>query len=515
MSRSKLAVAAALAAATALTAPVALARPAATTSRGPSTTTDPYVIPVADGVSIRSLLTVGDDGSASNGYEMVGIPDGLGALDGRGRTFSVFENQELGGAAGIPRRHGQPGAFVARYEVDAATGEVTAGRDLIDPGVRFYDYATGEYTTTPPAGEPTSFNRFCSGSLTQPGDLFDRRTGRGYRGPLWFANEENGDIGRDFGVTGRGTAQQLPRLGRHSYENTKLAGDTGTRTVLISTDDTAAGQLWVYAGAKRRTGNAFERAGLTNGVLSVIRVAEKVGGKRPATDAEFRATYGTGHAAPVDLTQTDWDQPGADQNADAAKRGLSLNRIEDAGWDPSNPNDLYLLTTEGGDKTPPPGGNPNDAARDGGGLWRLSLEDREHPELGGTLTLLLDGSEAPYLNKPDNLDIDRRGNLLIQEDPGGNAHVARIVAYDIDSGRRGVVATFDPALFAPATPGGSDAAMTTDEESSGIIDASEVLGKGAFLFDAQVHLKHPNPEYVEHGQLLSMRVSDWRAVYGG
>jgi secreted PhoX family phosphatase len=96
-------------------------------------------------------------------------------------------------------------------------------------------------------------------------------------------------------------------------------------------------------------------------------------------------------------------------------------------WDPRNPDDLYFLTTEGGNKTPEPG-NPNNANRDGGGVWRLSLEDRAHPELGGTLTLLLDGSEAPYLNKPDNVELDRGGNLLIQEDPGGNLHVARIVA---------------------------------------------------------------------------------------
>ena len=49
------------------------------TSTGPNTTTKPYVLPVGDGVSVTSLLTVGD-GAASNGYEMVGIPDGLGLV---------------------------------------------------------------------------------------------------------------------------------------------------------------------------------------------------------------------------------------------------------------------------------------------------------------------------------------------------------------------------------------------------------------------------------------------------
>jgi hypothetical protein len=122
--------------------------------------------------------------------------------------------------------------------------------------------------------------------------------------------------------------------------------------------------------------------------------------------------------------------------------------------------------------------------RDGGGLWKLSFEDVEQPWLGGTITLMLDGSEAPFLNKPDNLDIDSRGNLLIQEDPGGNVALARIVAYDIDTGDRGVVAQFDPALFKPVTPGGTNAPFTIDEESSSIIDAREVLGRGWFLLDA-------------------------------
>jgi hypothetical protein len=44
-------------------------------------------------------------------------------------------------------------------------------------------------------------------------------------------------------------------------------------------------KLAVAAALAAASGNAFERAGLTNGVLSVIRVAEKVGGARPATTA--------------------------------------------------------------------------------------------------------------------------------------------------------------------------------------------------------------------------------------
>src|SRR2546421_3335574 len=88
--------------------PAAAAPPRAT---GPNPPTPPYVLPTAPGVTIVSLLTVDDAGSASNGYEMVGIPDGLGARR-TGNTVTVNMNHELPADRGIVRRHGQQGAFV-------------------------------------------------------------------------------------------------------------------------------------------------------------------------------------------------------------------------------------------------------------------------------------------------------------------------------------------------------------------------------------------------------------------
>jgi len=145
----------------------------------------------------------------------------------------------------------------------------------------------------------------------------------------------------------------------------------------------------------------------------------------------------------------------------------------------------------------------------GGGLWRLRFRDVSRPELGGRIELLLDGTEAPFLNKPDNITIDRKGNLLIQEDPGNNAQLARIVAYDTDTGDRGVLAEFDRNRFRTS----GTRFLTQDEESSGIIDARKLLGNGWFLFDAQVHLTHPDADKVEYGQLLAMHVRRFRDVY--
>ena len=507
-----------------LAAPVA-----ASTDRGPSTPIDPYVLPVAEGVHITSLLTVdgmnGDGGAATNGYEMVGIPDGLGAMEGPGRDFTLFMNHELGATQGIVRAHGQRGAFVSRWEIDPKTLEVEKGSDLIQPPVKYWNYVTQQYQDTPsPAGDnprtfgaeqpnitnddfvaqPAALGRFCSGTLSTPGQLYNGRTGRGYFGQMYFPNEETGTEGRGFATLVDGTTKQLPRLGLFSWENLVPAANRSDTTLVMGTEDTVDGQLRAYVGDKRRRGDAFDRAGLTNGVNHVIDlVDETVSG-----DAAFRATYGEGTPAEFDLAEVDWDQSGAAQNLEAQADGLTLNRIEDGVWDPRNPSDFYFATTDGGVLE---AATPERGVRDSGGIWRLSFEDIEHPERGGTLTLLLDGKggeeDAIRLNSPDNLGMDRRGNLLIQEDNGNNRDRGRIIAYQVHTGELGIVAEFDEQRFS------GPSAMTLNEETSGIIDAREVLGRGWWLFDAQVHRNLTDPERVTEGQLMAMRIKRWDDVY--
>jgi len=501
-----------VAGAAAVLVPLAATGAAATptdTGTGPSTETAPYVLPLAAGVDITSLLTVADGGSASNGYEMVGIPDGLGAFARNNGKVATFMNHELPATSGIVRKHGQTGAFVSRLVLKPNSNEIVRGADLIDPGVQYWDYLQGSYEDMPNlAGVQAdgdvfpaylaAFGRFCSGDLTAPGQLYNPTSGRGYDGQVYFANEEVGDEGRAFGVTTRGKAYQLPRLGLFSWENTLAAYNQTDTTMVMGNEDASTGQMWVYSGTKTFFGQPMARAGLTNGADFVIDLLDEA----VDSDAAYRAAYGKGSPQPFDLSEVDWDQSGADQNAEALVEGLTLNRIEDGEFDPNNPNDYYFLTTAGSPQ----------GTRDGGGLWLASFTDIEQPELGGTLTLLLDGTESINLASPDNMTIDQHGNLLIQEDPGGSDILARIVAYRIADGATGAVAEFDPALFAP----GGSGFLTNNEESSGIVDTEDLLGPGSFLFDAQVHVAPPeNPlEYVERGQFLRLQVSDWSAIYG-
>ena len=498
-------------------APAAIAAPG-TGAKGPTTTVNPYVLPVADGVQTTSLLTVGDQPAGST-YKMVGIPDGLGARKLLNGDVQLFMNHELGFDKGVVRAHGQKGSFVSDYRIDPATLAVKSGKDLIDSAarVKYYDYPSGTFGSAPsraggsfPA-QNAAFNRFCSATLTEKGRLLNAGSGKGYDGQIYFGNEEAGNESRTFGILEDGTTKQLPKLGLASWENTVPAPNrTDTTLVQLQEDGGATSQIYSYVGTKTNAmaDDAFDRAGLNNGTLNVVDAADQT----VTNDAEFRAKFGKGVQAPVTLSAINPNQTGAAQNTQATAAGLSLNRIEDGHWDPDNPRDYYFVTTEGGDTTAAPG-TPS-VTRDGGGLWRLRYRSIEDPSLGATLTLLLDGSEAPYLSKPDNMAIDTHGNMLIQEDPGNNAEVARVVAYDINTGRRGVVATFDPAQFTPGAAG----FITADEESSGIIDAKDTLGDGRFLFDAQVHKAIPAPDsggLVEQGQLLSLDVKDFESVYTG
>jgi hypothetical protein len=187
-------------------------------------------------------------------------------------------------------------------------------------------------------------------------------------------------------------------------------------------------------------------------------------------------------------------------------------RPEDSAWDPrvKGAEDLYFVTT----------GNiaTNMSVAVNSRLWRLRFDDLDDPLKGGTIDILLSGKElpGPGWRMFDNITIDRHGRLLLQEDTGNNPWVARIWLYGLETGSLTEIARHDPVLFQPTsaigvTPvTGGPNFVTQDEESSGIIDAEHILGRGWFLFDVQNH-KPVAPAadplgLFEGGQLLAMYV---------
>jgi hypothetical protein len=301
-----------------------------------------------------------------------------------------------------------------------------------------------------------------------------------------------------------GEAWQLPRLGRLSFENAVASPYPQVNTVVVLTDDsslsTAAtgfpSEVYVYVGRKSRHGHPVEQAGLTNGSLYGLTIS--VGGQ-PVTAEDN--TFGLGNATTGYINKGRFDllNLGDVSGLDAA--GLEaasiaggvarLQRCEDGAWDPreTRRHDFYFVTTA----------SETSNCR----LWRLRFDDIEDPERGGTIEILLRGDEGHKML--DNVAIDRLGRILMDEDPGNSSRISKLWLYAIETRELIQVAAHNPKFFDGSTPS-NPSFITQDEESSGIIDAAEVLGEGWFLLDVQAHKPNADPELVEGGQLLALFV---------
>ena len=430
--------------------PVALA---ATSSTGRSSSDPPYLVRHAGGVRFTSLLTVGD---SVGGYRMVGIPDGLGAYDNGDGTFTVLMNHEIPAGEGAVRAHGSTGAFVSKWVINKKTLRVHSGSDLIR---RVYLPVNGQYAVMP----GVEISRLCSADLPARTALDNPRTGKGYPGKIFFNSEEVSG-GRAFGhVVATGDSYHLAELGTANWENILANPSTGDQTLVLGTSDTAGGNVVVYSGTKKTTGNPVEKAGFTGGQRYTISVPalpnEDGAASVPTGPMEFTLSTGTG---------TGWDRP------------------EDGAWDPNNPNDFYFTTTA--------------AFTEHSRLWRLRFNDVDNPTAGGTVQIVLEGpasgSGGPRMM--DNITVTERGRILIQEDPGNQQYLAGAYQYDIASQKLSRVADHDPERFLR----GGSVFDTIDEESSGIIPAP-FLGAGKYLLDVQNHTDLEG-ELVEKGQLLVM-----------
>lgn len=434
-----------------------------------------YMLPAAPGVKVKAILSTGDspnnkpDGTP---YRLVGLPDGTGAFDNGDGTFTWLVNHELPGN-GVPRAHGAKGAFVSKWTIRKADLAVLKGEDLGKQAV-LWNAATSAYQA-PATG--TVFSRFCSAELGAPLAYFNPTSGNGYDAPLFTNGEESGTEGRAVAHDLDGNMWELPRLGKASWE-TYAPSPTGTDvTVAVGTDDAGGGQVYVYVGTKTGSGSAIEKAGLTNGKLYGLRVIGK--------PVEPAAGIPTGEFDLYELGNVqNWTgtQLETESNTNLVTK---FNRPEDVAWDPNHPNDLYFVTTN--------------AFTSPSRLWRARFKDIQNPAAGGTFEMLLDGTEGQKMF--DNMTMDKYGHVYLQEDPGNNVHLARVFRYDIATDTLTTVLQADPAWFDNTIA--SPTFTTLDEESSGVIDASELLGPGWFLASMQVHKASTDAELVESGQLFA------------
>lgn len=427
----------------------------------PSSTQPPYLVPLVSGVEFTAILTAGD--SAPSGtdmqtrYRMVGTPDGLGAYDNGDGTFTLLMNHELGANKGAVRAHGSKGAFVSRWQIRKSDLAVLSGQDLI----RTIHNQNGT--------APTAMRYLCSADLAPVTAYYNHKTGKGWHAGRLFLNGEETADGRAFAHIASGAQQGqshvLGAFGKAAFENLLAHPFEQDKTIVIATDDRQGGKVMVYVGNKQAWGNPVERAGLTNGKTTPIRLGDVLPGRFSLAD----------------------------------NNGTPFARPEDGVWDTLDTLRFYFVTTDKFD------GNPR--------LWELRFDDIRQPEHGGTVRVLLEGAQHG-IKMPDNLTVDEAGNIYIQEDPGDNPHLGALWRYQPKTGKLDKLAQANPEFF---SKNGAHF-LTENEESSGIIDVTslfdDISGYNTrlhryFLLDVQAH--HPisgdmRSEVVQGGQLLLMKV---------
>ncbi|MEW6306962.1 MAG: immunoglobulin domain-containing protein [Verrucomicrobiota bacterium] len=456
-------------------------------TQGPSSSQSPQIEALADGVTFSAILTVGD--SVNNKpdnvtpYRFVGKPDGMGALDNGDGTFTAFINHELSEGEGVARRHGAIGAFVSKWIINKSTLEVMNGSDLIT-NVYVWD---GANFIIP--GTNVVFGRFCSADLPPVSAFYNSTSGNGTQNRIFMNGEEFSTESRAWAHIASGPnagdSWQLPRLGRASWENVVASPYMQDKTIVVGLDDdgTTDSQVYIYIGTKGTTGSDVEKAGLLNGTLYGVAV----------TGLAQETAVTTGGTRNFTLANLGDVSAQTFNGLETLGNGLNVTafmRVEDGHWDPNNPTDFYFLTTA----------SSSLPSR----LWRLRFTDIANPESGGTITMILDGTEGQLMM--DNMTVDGDSNALITEDPGNNARLARVWKYFTGTGGFVALAQSRNDLFTT----GQANFITQDEEVSGIIDVRDILGEGAYLLVNQIHSGAAvgnDVELDEGGQLLVMQVN--------
>jgi len=467
----------------------------------------PYAVGIDGGYHTQRLLSVGDTVPESSNpakqFQMIGIPDGLGAHKGnRGRT-TVFMSHELPYNVVSEPVLGEPlnrGAFVSKLTLDR--------KRKVLSGERAYDTVYLDDTLVGPAATVDNttpgFARFCSGSLAGPAQGFDRF--------IYFANEESGAPNTFDGKGGLSVAifdnqaHGLPYLGRFPWENTLVQSNTGNRTVIMGMEDGPASQdptqvnsqLYLYVGTKDRSRGAsvLKRNGLTGGTLYVFRSRDRARN----SEASFLSgsVQGEWVAIPNAHLLTDAQLEAASDAANA----MIFARPEDGAFNPNQDDEYFFVTT--GEGT----GNAL------GRLYSLKLNRRD-PTDPATLTIAYNADQIIAAGddiaiSPDNIDASRN-YLMIQEDgtTTSRAEMARknrdgsIWRFDLD--KNGVDVSSALRIVELNQPGRDRVPVGPGVwETSGIIDTAKLFGKDSWLFDVQAHspTTAPKPNTVEDGQLL-------------
>lgn len=475
-------------------------------------------------VTVQPLLTVGD--VLPNGYVFESIPDGV-AIDLTGNPrVDVYVNHETS-TVPFSGQTDYTNAMLSKLVLQQGNGRVLDGSLVIPSSANYLRFCSNFY-----AGAAEGFEMPLVFTNEETNDLVNR-TGTAW--PAVAGSEQAGVVVAYNPVTG--LYRSIYGMGRHNHENAVAIPGFG-KAVVLSGDDTfsaPASQLYMYLA------DDAQAVWDDQGDLYAFRVTGKNGSAVDPTYAFNGANdYGeiavgdtlTGEFIPVPSAIALGDQT-ALENWSNTNNVFQFIRVEDLAYDKNTPNVVYFADTgEPRAKYGVPditgrlirsatGGGPFPNGR----IFKMTL-DPSDPTVVTSLEILINGDALgsasagvlSLIHNPDNVETTP-WSLMIQEDPGSqnqyspsdpNGTAARIWRYDLATGGLSVVAVVDQSLTPTANLG--------NWESSGIVDASSMFGRGAFLVTIQAHSLLiqqqviPNPlggtlvQKREGGQLLLLRV---------
>ena len=399
---------------------------------GFKTTKPPYLVPMVPGAAVDPILSAGD---TVGGYQMSGIPDGLGAFKDGGDTLQVMMNHELGRSfPGTP-----PG-------VDARISKVTINRKTHGVLGAQYLFTGQEF-----------FERFCSATL-------EKIKGT----PYYLTGEEAIPTGHDGSSivmnAETGTWTATPHFGHFEHEN--MVPVTGFKKfMLISTEDNfrvgVPSYLFAYIADSWADAVSGDPA---RGSLYVWRALNS---------ADTGSTMTKGSAVQgefVPISQTANVNDATLKAAATASGAFRFARLEDSAVAFQKSGRLFFADT----------GKPGEATVNGR-IYRLDIDPSDPKK--ASVTLVLDSTVDDFAN-PDNLGTSPK-SLMIQEDRENPNRVqyGRVLRYDFNDGSLTPVARVNTTVGLPGS-----------WESTGIVWAGNLLGGGWWLTSVQAHgLTAPQP----------------------
>lgn len=312
--------------------------------------------------------------------------DGMAAFQVK-RQLRLIRNHEINNQVGIP------GAAVGPSVYDPLAGGGTTTL-VINPSTReiVKDFISLSGTLVNCAGGPTPWNSWISCEETTLGTRrFKNERGQhqgGFAKPHGYCFEVSALADRPV------QAVPLKALGRFVHE--AVAVDPVTGILYLTEDRPASGFYRFIPNKKGRL--------LLGGRLQMLAVKDQ---------PNFNTSQGQKQGTSMPVTWVDITNPDPVESAEdidavfkegANAGGASFSRLEGCMHDRGK---IFFTSTSGGDRML-------------GQVWEYSPSAGAD---GGSLTLLLEPTDAAVLNMPDNICPTRSGGLMICEDNGSSVHL--------------------------------------------------------------------------------------------